>query len=265
VVLSLGALGVVCVVYGATVEPYWPEVTRIRLTSAKLPAGHAPVRIVQISDLHSDPKARLEDVVPTLVAAEHPDAIVFTGDAINSPGGLENFRRCMRGLAAIAPTYAVRGNWDVWFWKQVDLYAGTGVRELSSDGAEIVAGAARVWLCGVPVGNELDEPRVVGAAPAGDYVVFLYHYPDEIYAVAREARVDLYCAGHTHGGQIALPFYGAILTLSKFGKRFEAGLYRVDSTWLYVNRGIGMEGGNVPRVRFCARPEITVFEIEAAS
>ena len=54
--------------------------------------------------------------------------------------------------------------------------------------------------------------------------------------------MDLYCAGHIHGGQIALPFYGALVTLSKYGKRFEAGLYRVGETWLYVNRGIGMEG-----------------------
>jgi predicted MPP superfamily phosphohydrolase len=260
-VLTLAAVGVACIAYGAAVEPYWPEVTRVRLETAKFPAGQRPMRIAQISDLHSDAKTRLEDVVPRLVADEHPDAIVFTGDAINSKAGFENFRRCMRALAAIAPTFAVRGNWDMWFWASVDLYADTGVRELSGDGAEVVVGDARVWICGAAVGDELNVPRAVGAAPPGDYVVFLFHYPDEIYGVARDGRTDLYCAGHTHGGQVALPLYGAIITLSRFGKRFESGLYRVDSTWLYVNRGIGMEGGNVPRVRFCARPEVTVFEI----
>jgi len=76
--------------------------------------------------------------------------------------------------------------------------------------------------------------------------------------------VDLYCAGHTHGGQVALPFYGALVTFSKYGKRFETGLYRVGETRLYVSRGIGMEGGKIPRVRFCSRPEVTVIEIHPA-
>lgn len=51
------------------------------------------------------------------------------------------------------------------------------------------------------------------------------------------------------------------MTLSRFGKRFESGLHRVRGTWLYVNRGIGMEGGPAPRVRFCSRPEITLLEL----
>jgi len=73
--------------------------------------------------------------------------------------------------------------------------------------------------------------------------------------------VDVYLCGHTHGGQIALPFYGALTTLSKHGKKYEAGLYHEGNTRLYVNRGIGLEGGKAPPMRFFARPEITVFEI----
>lgn len=88
----------------------------------------------------------------------------------------------------------------------------------------------------------------------------MYHSPDLVEDLPPNA-VDLYVAGHTHGGQVALPFYGALVTLSRFGKKYEAGLYHVGDTTLYVNRGIGMEGGPAPRVRFCARPEITVFEI----
>jgi len=100
--------------------------------------------------------------------------------------------------------------------------------------------------------------------PTGALSLFLYHfpYPDVLRETDWE-RVDLFCAGHTHGGQVALPFYGAIMTLSKYGKRYEAGLYRLARTWMYVNRGIGLEGGSAPRVRFCARPENTVVEIES--
>jgi predicted MPP superfamily phosphohydrolase len=72
--------------------------------------------------------------------------------------------------------------------------------------------------------------------------------------------VDLFCAGHVHGGQIAMPFYGALVTLSRYGKQYEAGLYKAGPMWLYVSRGVGMEGGAAPRVRFCSRPEVAVLE-----
>jgi predicted MPP superfamily phosphohydrolase len=74
--------------------------------------------------------------------------------------------------------------------------------------------------------------------------------------------MGLFLAGHVHGGQVALPYYGALLTLSKFGKRFERGLYPdADGFPMYVSRGIGMEGGRAPRVRFCARPEVALIEL----
>jgi predicted MPP superfamily phosphohydrolase len=117
-----------------------------------------------------------------------------------------------------------------------------------------------LWLAGVAVEQEMRVDQALQAAPRDAFTVFLYHYPDLISDIAARG-IDLYLAGHTHGGQVALPFYGAIITLSKFGKKYEAGLYRIDQTSMYVNRGIGMEGGTAPRVRFWARPEITIIEI----
>ena len=259
--LAFGALGFVCVAYGRWVEPYWPEVTHVRIPSEKLAAKAAALRIALISDLHSDPQVRLEERLPDLIAAEHPDVILFAGDAINSLGGLPNFRRCMKRIGAIAPTFAVRGNWDAWFWSDIDLYSTTGVRELDGSGVEVRVGSATLWIAGMAVEHEGRLGAILAAAPPGDVDVLVYHYPDEIEDVGRAGGIDLYCAGHTHGGQVALPFYGALLTFSRFGKRFESGLHRVGAVWLYVNRGIGMEGGNAPRVRFCARPEITILEI----
>jgi hypothetical protein len=71
----------------------------------------------------------------------------------------------------------------------------------------------------------------------------------------------LYLCGHTHGGQVALPFYGAIITLTKYGKKYEAGMYEVGDSLLYVNRGLGLDSRWLPKVRFFARPEIAVFDI----
>jgi predicted MPP superfamily phosphohydrolase len=117
-----------------------------------------------------------------------------------------------------------------------------------------------IWVAGIAVENEGNLEKSLNSVPSDAFKLVLYHYPDLIKEVAA-LHVDLYCAGHTHGGQVALPFYGALITLSKYGKKYEAGLYREGQTLLYVNRGIGMEGGPAPRVRFCARPEVTVIEI----
>jgi uncharacterized protein len=260
IILALAAIGTLCIAYGFLIEPNWLQVTQVRIESAKLPRGSRPIRIAHISDLHSESTPRLEDRLPGIIAAEKPDLIVFTGDSLNEPEGLPVFKECMKKIAAISPTFVVRGNWDAWYWSDLDLFGGTGARELTGEAVKVDARGTPFWIAGVPVEGESRIGTVLDSIPPGEFSVFLHHYPDEIMEVAKR-KVDLYCAGHIHGGQIALPFYGALVTLSKFGKRFESGLYRVGETHLYVNRGIGMEGGKIPRVRFCARPEVTVIEI----
>ncbi|HEX8283597.1 MAG TPA: metallophosphoesterase [Pyrinomonadaceae bacterium] len=267
--LALAAVGLACFAYGYFVEPYWPEVRRVRVESAKLKGAARPVRVVHISDLHCDPEPRLEERLPDLVAAERPDLIVYTGDSLNSPDGLPVLRKLLPRLAAVAPTFAVRGNWDTAYWNRTELFAGTGVVELRKEAARVDVAGTSVWVAGAPFASLAEPPAgtrggieaALKDVPPGAFTVFLYHTPDVIMEAAETGRVDLYCAGHTHGGQVALPVYGALVTLSKFGKRFESGLHRVGSTWLYVTRGVGMEGGPAPRVRFFARPEITVIEL----
>jgi predicted MPP superfamily phosphohydrolase len=259
IVWVLAVIGIGCFAYGYFVEPYWPEVVRVDLRTAKFNGTAQPVRIVHISDLHCDPKRRLEDRLPTLIAEEKPDLILFSGDATNSDGGVPVFRKVLSDLARIAPTYGVKGNWDAAALRARTIFDETGATELTGHGISIEVRGHKIWLTGLPVGLVGSIPALMKEAPPDAYSIFVYHYPDEIYAVA--GKVDLYCAGHTHGGQVALPLYGALITLSRFGKRFESGLYQVNGTQLYVNRGIGMEGNAAPRVRFFARPEITVYEI----
>jgi len=261
-VLGLAGLGVLCMAYGYFVEPYWLEVTHVRITTAKLPPGSEPIRIMHVSDLHCDAKVRLEEKLPAVVAAEKPDLIVFTGDAVNSLDGVKHFRRCMRGLSRIAPTFAVKGNWDVWYHSDAGLFEDTGAIELDGGSVQLPLGGAKVWIGGLAPGKSSRRiTELLAGAPDDAVKIFLYHYPGQVHEAA-EGAADLYLCGHTHGGQIALPLYGALVTLSKYGKRFEAGLYQVDATRMYVNRGIGMEG--VMPMRFFARPEVTVIEIAPA-
>lgn len=271
--LALAAVGIVCFAYGYFVEPYWPQVTHVRVESPKLRGAQRPVRVVHISDLHCDPEPRLEERLPDLIAAERPDLIVFTGDSLNSPEGLPVLRKLLPRLAAVAPTYAVRGNWDTAFWRRQELFEGTGVVELKKEAARVDVAGTSVWVAGAAFAS-LDEPpegeaggirNALRDVPPEAFTLFLYHTPDLILEAAGTGRVDLYCAGHTHGGQVALPLYGALVTLSKFGKKYESGLHREGGTWLYVTRGVGMEGGPAPRVRFFARPEVSVIELAPGS
>lgn len=245
-------LGVGCAI-DAFVEPYRPVVTHATVRLQKLAPG-TRLRIVHISDVHSERRARLEARLPELISAEHPDLIVFTGDAVNESEGLPVFRKMMGGLTHVAPVFAVRGNWD-----NSGIYAGTGVRELRGDTAELSVRGQKVAVAGEGFYG-FGLRKELSALPPDVVSLALIHTPDAVFDAP---HASLVLAGHTHGGQVRMPWYGALVTLSKYGKRLESGLYRVDDSWLYVNRGIGMEKG--APVRFLCRPEVTVLDLVGSS
>jgi len=267
--ISIAAIAcVICLLYGLFIEPYQLEVTHKKLFSPKITAGS--VRVVLISDLHSERTIRLEEKLPAVIAAEKPDIIVFTGDALNEKQGLEVFQKCMAALAKIAPTYAVDGNHDVRQFPNIKLYPETGVIPLNCKTVELNIRGNIVTLTGAPVDKESRIKALVTALKDNTYNILLHHFPATILLLKtpddnqlNHSKVDLLCAGHTHGGQICLPFYGAIITHSGTSKKYESGFYQVGNVVLYVNRGIGMDGGMSPRIRFLARPEVTVFDITA--
>jgi uncharacterized protein len=263
-VLVLGTVGTGCVVYGFTIEPTWIEVTHARVALRRLPAGSPAIRLVHVSDLHVDVSPGNEEDLPDLVAAEHPDLVVFTGDSLNASAGRDRFLACIARLARIAPVYAVKGNWDVIQFRGERVLEDAAVRLLDGDYAEVEVKGVRLVVAGMRYGRDVEVPGFLAWLPKDRPVLFLHHTPDAILDLA-EGGVDLVLAGHTHGGQVRLPGYGALLTLARHGKRFEAGLYRVKDTWLYVTRGLGMEGGLAPRVRFLCRPEVTVLDLVPAT
>lgn len=263
-VLSLAALQTLCVIWAFAVEPVWPQVEELRVETPKLAPGARPVRLVLVADTHCDPRARTEPVVPDLVRELKPDVIVFAGDAVNSREGLANFRGLMTRLAEIAPTWAVRGNWEAWWFKKLDLYSGTGVKELGGRAVRVAAGGSEVWLCGGVFGEEEKSRAALKEAPRGRFSAFVHHYPEVGAAALRAGAADLALGADTHGGQVRVPLVGPLVRLSRSGEYFDIGAHRVGEGILYVNRGLGMEGGTAPRVRFMCRPEITLIEIVPA-
>jgi len=258
-------VGAFCIAYAYEVEPYWPQVNHVSLRSSKLRPGSG-LRIVEIADLHCDGKVRLEKRLAEIIREQHPDLIAFAGDTVVRREGVPLAHEVLSKLAAIAPTYVVLGNWDVdladrWgqSFQNPSFFAGTGVHNLLAQAESIQIGGNPVWIAGAGTYQEKLLPTLLAAAPRDQFSILLFHFPDEVEAV-QQNKIDLYLAGHTHCGQIALPFYGALMTYSRYDKKFERGLHPIGSSWLYVNCGIGLEG-HPPRARFLARPEITVFDI----
>lgn len=276
---TIAVFGILCAAYGYWIEPYWIQVRRIELHSPKL--TNTSFRVVQISDTHCDRKPRNEAKVVEIINALNPDIIVFTGDSLNDLQALPRFQEMLRSLKASKGKFALRGNIDNRYFPTVDLFADTGFRELKGGIQTIEIQNESVTLSGLAYQGQASFSHLPEKLGPATFNIFLYHTPS-LADYAPAVHVDLYLAGHTHGGQIALPFFGAIITLSPTGKKYESGMYglssnsysrirspvceygRVESV-IYVNRGIGMEGGRAPRVRFCARPEITVLDIRPSA
>jgi predicted MPP superfamily phosphohydrolase len=148
----------------------------------------------------------------------------------------------------------------------VPLLASVPLRLLRDEWTTVDVGdGAKLVIMGLDCTHHLHEDgeqlaRVADTAPNGAPRLLLYHSP-ELMPQASSHNIDLYLCGHTHGGQVRLPFIGPLLTSSQLGRRYVMGHYRRGDTHLYVSRGIGLEGLSAPRVRLLSPPEITLVTL----
>lgn len=248
-------IGVACFGW-AHLEADWLSETHLEVHTKKLAPGKR-LRIVHLTDLHVDHARPLYDEVQQRVNALRPDLIVFTGDSLNAAEGLAPFRALMSGLVAPLGRFAVRGNHDTSIWYDFDLFGGGVATELK--GTPIALPTENVAVCGTRYDAAVRLIECTAAADPSRFVIAAYHTPDLIERVQPHAP-DLYLGGHTHGGQVRVPFYGAVITLSAFDKKYEMGRYAVGPTTLFVSRGVGVEP-HAPRIRFLCRPEIAVIDV----
>ncbi len=249
------------------IEPFSLQTSHLSIVA---PGLSRSLRLVQLSDLHIERLTRREEEVLARMEALRPDLIVLTGDYLNldnlrDPLAQSQAREFLARLHAPLGVYAVSGNVDSPETMRL-LFEGLEIVVLD-DRTEHLPAVGEFYLVGVRNWErERDATalkRLMGTLPSEAFTLLLYHTPD-LVETAAEVGVDLYLAGHTHGGQVRLPFYGALVTFSAYGKRYEAGLYRIGSTTLYVSRGIGMEGfWYTPRVRFLCPPEMVVVELQS--
>ncbi|MHB1036534.1 MAG: metallophosphoesterase [Pirellulales bacterium] len=237
-------------------EPTWLEVSHLRLESAKL---RRAVKIVVIADLQTDEIGAYERDVFRRAMDEKPDLILLAGDYLHaSPSRRAELARELGsylkeiGFAAPLGVYAIEGNIDPPDWP--DSFAGlpvTIVRQTRT----FDLGEFDLTCLGLR--DSLDTSLSV--AESKRFHVVLGHSPN--FAMGR-VPADLLLAGHTHGGQVRLPWIGPLMTLSNVPRRWAAGVTELGGgRTLVVSRGIGVERGYAPRLRFLCRPELVVVEL----
>ncbi len=257
-------LGVTIGAAAATAHDY--QINRLRLAYPGLPSGLNGLRIVQLSDIHSGiymTENQMRDIFH-LANEQHPDLVAITGDFVdNSVSEIPALYRAITDLKAGYGIYGCLGNHDHYASAKAVSSAllQRGVHLLTNSHMTIPVNGESVTLLGVDdIQSGTSNPERMGQAlnhvPDDRFRILLSHRPD-LFDHAREHKIDLTLAGHTHGGQIGFNLMGIPLYPIHLFHDYAKGLYEVGDHKLYVNVGIGMVGVPVRLVR----PELTVIEL----
>jgi predicted MPP superfamily phosphohydrolase len=268
---SASALG--GLTYVRAVEPRWLSVTRpnVRLDART----GAPFTLLHLSDLHASRVVSLSFLAAAVRQglALRPDLICLTGDFITRGyDAPEDYARVLRPLSEAAPTFACLGNHDGGAWaarrrgdadttRVRSLLHRAGITLLHNTARTVQVRGHTVRLVGLGDlwAGDFQPARAFAAAPADDLpTIVLAHNPDARRAL-QPYGWDLMLSGHTHGGQVKLPWIGP-LVLPIRDRRFAEGLCRWEGRWIYVTRGVG----NLWGIRFNCPPEITFLTVTPA-
>jgi predicted MPP superfamily phosphohydrolase len=255
--------------WAVVVEPGRLVVRETQVRSARWP--RPPLRIAVLTDLHVGSFRNGLDRLDGIVArtnAQSPDLVVILGDLVIHDVVLGRFvppeataARLAR-LRAPLGVMAVLGNHD-WWYDGVRVRAvleKAGIRVLENDAVPIGDGSRRFWVAGVGDlwTRPADIPKALAGVPPEDPVILLTHNPDVFPSVPEHVVLTL--AGHTHGGQVALPIVGRPIVPSRYGQRYAYGLVVENGRALFVSPGIGT---SILPVRFRVPPEISMVTLSA--
>jgi len=244
------------------------EVVPRTIPIKNLPDPFQGFRIAQLSDIHLEEYTEpyfLQEAVERINALQ-PDLVVLTGDFVSRgprpiPFAIKTAGLCAEILTGLtAPQrYAILGNHDVAVGSQpiIDALEAHGTPVLVDSYTPIERGDSHIWLSGAndPGVSTCYLDLAIPPYPNAP-VIFLCHEPDFVDTVVQHPRfplIDLMLSGHTHGGQVRLPYVGPLL-LPPMGQKYVQGIFHFGHLQLYVNRGLGTVG--LP-FRLNCPPEIT--------
>jgi len=270
--LSFFLSGAVGLEYGTMIESRWLKVEQVPLKLPSLQPAFSGIRIAQISDIHMGGwmnRSRLGNVVQTVIA-QAPDLVALTGDYVighdwigDIDGVLSDLTEELSVLSAHHLTLAVLGNHDYWLNAAAvrEMLSASGIPEIGNDVYILEKDSARLYIAGLDDAFEKHDRMdiVLEKLNGNNAPILLAHEPDHADQSAATGRFDLRISGHSHGGQVVIPFFGPPV-LPRLGWKYPLGLYRIAEMWQYTNRGVGM---SQPYIRFNCRPEITIFTLES--
>lgn len=252
-------------------EPKEFKVETVPLKLRRLAPSFSGFRLAQISDIHMGGWMNAERLqqVADQVMAEKPDALVITGDFLKgrtfserARQGLQDLVRVLTPVSEVIPSFAVLGNHDYAINPRAvrEMLSLCKIMDLTNTVYTISREKGRLHLGGLDDARHGDVrlEEVISHLDDDSAAILLVHEPDFADISAPTGRFDLQVSGHSHGGQIVLPFYGPpILPLS--GQKYPSGLYEVGNMLQYTNRGVGSDRFSL---RINCPPEITIFVLE---
>lgn len=258
-------------IYSTLIEPLWFDVLELPMALPRLSKAFSGFRVLQISDIHAGEQfmpGHLGEIVEKVLELK-PDIVLITGDFVYSSPLmtdeiLERTRDLLAQISTSIPVFAVMGNHDHW-WdvsRVRKMLQDANVTELANDFFTIQKDEGQLHICGVDdfYVHESKLESILSRLPEDGCAILMAHEPDFADDSSVSGRFDLQLSGHSHGGQVVMPFLGA-LVLPNYGRKYPSGLYKVGEMIQYTNRGLGMV---FPYVRFLCRPEITVFTLISA-
>ena len=260
VLLAYGLGSVGLFEYSYHLEPDWLDVKKVRIPLQGLGSALDGFRIVQLSDIHLSPHTEINLVQRAVETANrlNPDLLVITGDyVLDFAESIFELAPVLAQLNATQGVYAILGNHD--YWTDPELIRlgleERGIPVLINEGIPIHSGHDSFYMAGIDDGwsGQPDLDQALSNWSMGMPTVLLMHEPDFWDQLSSDPRISLQLSGHSHGGQVRLPGYGAPI-LPEYGRIYDQGLFHKNGNWLYVNRGIGVVP---PPVRLNCRPEIT--------
>lgn len=242
-------------------------IRRVPMYFADLPREFEGFQILHLSDFHVDGTDGLAEALAQSLRQLCPDLCVFTGDyRFEDRGSCDavypRMRTVVESIEAREGVIGILGNHD-----PADAVAeldAMGVRMLVNDAAEIRRGGASIWIVGLDDNFDYqthDLDAALAGVPEEGFKVLLAHAP-ELFREAARNGIDLYLAGHTHGGQIRAPLLGALKHNAKCPPAYAYGHWTHAGVQGYTSAGVGCS--SLP-IRFNCPPELVMVELHGTS
>ncbi|NOQ68353.1 hypothetical protein GQ568_02850 [Patescibacteria group bacterium] len=262
---------IILIWYSFIFEPNNIQVERISVKIENLPESFSGIKIVHLTDFHSSNFGKREKRVLEILEDLDPDLVFITGDFIDhTTKDIDSCQEFWRELGNRyqGKVFGVLGNHEYWI-DHIDadsiknLLEESGIIVLRNENKKILLDGKYIYLIGVddPDTGRDDLPKAMISVEKNIPKILLAHSPDIVNdsKSLEKEDIDLILTGHTHGGQVKIPFIRPFWTPTKNRGKYASGSFEINDTFLYVNRGIGMA---VFPVRFNCPPEITVIELK---